>query len=95
MNIISNKTLSVVAGLLLSVSMAACGDDDQVNPSNPDASATGDAKSDASRADSAADASKDGAKEPGDAGEGAHSEAEAAQDSATGATDAEGDSPAE
>jgi hypothetical protein len=91
MNNISNRVLSAAAGLLLSLSTAACGDDDQVNPSNPDASAVVDAKSDAPKSDSGSDAAKDGAKEGTDAAGEAHPEAGETKDSATGSTDAEGD----
>ena len=72
--------------LLAALSLAACGDDDRVNPSNPDASAAKDAASTESGKDGAHDAPEDVRSE-------GHHDAEA--DSGGGHGDGEADALAE
>jgi hypothetical protein len=61
--------LSILLLLLSALPLVACGDDDQVDPSNPDASAAKDAAREAEIADGSKDSARDVARDAGSGGQ--------------------------
>jgi hypothetical protein len=72
MNVMQRRPVRLARLLLLALWLAACGDDDRVNPSNPDASPA----KDAAIVDGSKDAGHDGAKDAGANPEDARTDAE-------------------